>query len=92
MLPSTEQAAWQGRRLSQMVLHRPNAYPILCDPYQPALPQRVQFTITDTVTVSAIHGVVATETAAHDQRVHSVDSHGFEHIDPQSRVLNYCFQ
>jgi len=20
------------------------------------------------------------------------DSHGFEHIDPQSRVLNYCFQ
>jgi len=21
-----------------------------------------------------------------------LDSHGFEHIDPQSRVLNYCFQ
>jgi len=20
------------------------------------------------------------------------DSHGFEHIDPESRVLNYCFQ
>jgi hypothetical protein len=20
------------------------------------------------------------------------DSHGFEHIDPQTRVLNYCFQ
>jgi len=21
-----------------------------------------------------------------------LDSHGFEHIDPQARVLNYCFQ
>jgi len=21
-----------------------------------------------------------------------INSHGFEHIDPQSRVLNYCFQ
>jgi len=30
-----------------------------------------------------------------DKRVdrnNNSDSHGFEHIDPQSRVLNYCFQ
>jgi len=31
--------------------------------------------ILDTVTVFAVHGVVATETAAHDQRVQSVHGH-----------------
>jgi len=38
------------------------------------------------------YDVILGEPWLRDNKIIMADSHGFEHIDPQSRVLNYCFQ